>query len=174
MATKKSISVIKTGSLKDAVVIHKGRASASIRELIEARAIFNVFIERLNAQVQDIEECLQKFSYADVETALGSNPCIQIDGNTSVTFKEDTAVVSNVDAKSIMALGNLVPKKYIVEKVDLNKKAIVQDSLDGTLDSMLVPYVSVHSETKLKITSRAIKEKVATAAATTSSTDVSD
>ena len=61
---------------------------------------------------------------------------------------------SEVNKKEILKLGNLVPNKYIINKQDLNKSEIVNDYFEGTLDPVLMPYVSAHSDLKFCIEER--------------------
>ena len=158
MAKKKNIIPIKTRGLKDAIEIHKNRTTVDVPSLLEAMVVFQRMSEKLNSNIDDLNEVLHKFSLADIQKALKTtNPCIRVDGITDISFKEEEVIISNVDEKAIMSLGSLVPLVYTTTKTSLNKKLLVEGALNGSLDSLLLPYVGAHTETKLKILTRTVK-----------------
>lgn len=158
MAKKKTIIPVTAGKLADAIKTHSVRHTATVKDLVVARWIIQQNIEKLCKLEADIVEDLSKFSLADIESQIGINALLQINGTTNVYFREDEVVVSEIDKKGIDGLGKLLDPKYIVTKTSFNSKLAVDHALDGTLDPMLAKYVSAHKEIKTVISSREVKK----------------
>ena len=181
MATKKSIVEIQAVSLEKAKEIFRNRKAASPADLLAAQYTADKYKASLQSMSEVLNDTLLEKNLPDVEAIYGPNPMIVlVDKNpktgattkTNVLFKEKMVTESTVDKKAIMGLGGLVPPKYIVEKKDLDKTAVLNDAMAGTLDPALMAHVSVHTDLKFIVERRSGGTTPAPAAAgsTTGST----
>ena len=164
MAKKKTEVPATTGTqlidkVKHIVTTHKGRVSAEFLQLLIAKEECQILIDLFSDKQKDIEECLQKFSLADIEAAIGANAYVTIDGEVKYSFSEGIVVNKDIDAKGIMStVAKIIPDKYFVKVAPkLDQSRMVEEALDGTLDPNLIPYVTATKVLKTKITRSTIK-----------------
>jgi hypothetical protein len=162
MATKTTIEV-EAISLAKAKEIFLHRDTATPAELLAAQHAFDKSKNLLKEMSEAMGEKMNNLNLPDLETLYGPNPMIVLVEKdpkagtvtrTNVLFKEKMVTESTVDKKAILGLGDLVPTKYLVEKKDLDKTALLNDAMAGTLDPTLMSHVSVHTDLKFIIEKR--------------------
>lgn len=162
MATKTEIEV-EAISLAKAKEIFLHRDSAKPEELLAAQHAFDKSKDLLKEMSEAMGEKVNNLNLPDLEAMYGPNPMIVLVEKdpkagtvtrTNVLFKEKMVTESTVDKKAILGLGNLVPTKYLVEKKDLDKAALLNDAMAGTLDPTLMRHVSVHTDLKFIVEKR--------------------
>ena len=165
---KKNMSITATSSvtLQQALDIHKNRTSESIIHLLLAKTKLEAMSDQLNSFSKEIDEVMAKNNLADIEKVLGSNPAIIIDSAQKITFSEKSVLEVSINTAELLKLGiigstpgGLVPAKFTETKISFKQKEIVDALTDGSLPIVMKPYVSVHTETKTRISKRAIKNK---------------
>ena len=163
MAKKVTTIEVEAISLAKAKEIFLHRDVAKPTELLAAQQAFDKSKELLKSMSETLGEKIEKLNLPDLETMYGPNPMIVLveknpkEGTitrTNVLFKEKMVTETNVDKKAILSLGGLVPGKYLVNKVDLDKTAILGDYMAGTLDPTLMSHVSAHTDLKFVVEKR--------------------
>ena len=183
MAVKRTQIEVQAVSLEQARAIFANRKTATPAELLAAQQAIEKRKVVLQNMSEELNDTILGKNLPDIEAMYGPNPMlVLVDKDpktgtitkTNVLFKEKMVTESNVDKKAILALGGLVPGKYIVEKKDLDKTAVLNDPMAGTLDPSIMAHVSVHTDLKFVVEKRAGEKIPGPSATPTVSTPTSD
>lgn len=161
MATKKSTKAVKTVNVKDAAVIHSNRHTETATNLIIAKISLQNKADQLLQMIANIDECLHKFTLAQLQAEVGANTQLCVDGVTNIVFSEKMVTTGTYNAKAFnTAVGDaLFPNQYKKSRVDWTPDTtkMYKDYLDGCLPSILMPYVSASRDNVVKIDQRAAR-----------------
>lgn len=161
MATKKSTKAVSTVTIKDAATIHTNRRTETATNLIIAKISLQNKVDQLLQMIANIDECLHKFTLAQLQAEVGANTQLVVDGVTNIVFSEKMVTTGSYNAKAFnTAVGDgLFPAQYKKTRVDWTPDTtkMYKDFLDGCLPSILMPYVTASRENVVKIDQRAAR-----------------
>ena len=174
MAKKVKNTINVSKNLKEANKIFKNLQEENPVDIVLAAEVIKGVVNDLNTMITQLSEKYKKHTISDIESIIGPDAKVILNGNKAITFKESEKKICKIDEDSILALGSAVYNKYIDPRPRLSKSEIEKDVLDGTADPLVVASVTISSMTELTWTARAIKQPAVTPATATATTIVSN